>query len=492
MGKYLLVIDQGTTSSRVLFINKQGKALYKQQMEISLIECKDGRIVQNPEEIINSVKVLIEQAFLKSKIKPIEVEAIGITNQRETTIIWDRKTGKPIYQAISWQSKHTYPIAEQWIKEGLKEKVFQKTGLEINPYFSASKIRYILDQVKSCDDLMFGTVDTFLLYHLTNGKSFKTDVTNAARTMLFNIETLKWDDELLDLFKIPRFILPEVVANDSYFGDFVYDGVKIPIMAMIGDQQSSLFGHQAFLPGQLKCTYGTGGFILVNIGENIKLSKNKLLTTVAWQINGKTSYALEGSIFICGAIVQWLRDEMKIIRIPKESEKLSLNSSDNDVYVVPAFVGLGTPYWDSEVKAAIFNLKRKTTRNDIVRASLNSIVYQIEEILALLKEETLLETFEMSADGGASENNYLMQFQSDISNININQTEQKEVTALGAGYIAGLKTGFFKNTLELKRFQKIKKIFYPEMEAKERERLFSNWKQAVRSAQSFKLIKEEK
>ena len=357
--EYIIAIDQGTTSSRVVVVNKEGDVLFKEGMPIGIEETKDGQILQDAQEIIDSVRVLIDRIFKRHQIDPSQVKAIGITNQRETTIMWNKHTGKVYYKVISWQSKHTIDITNKWIEMGLEDKVLSKTGLKINPYFSASKIKYILNtQNLNIDDVMFGTVDTFLLWHLTNKKVFKTDITNASRTMLYNIHEEKWDDELLEAYKIPKSILPEVVSSDDYFGDFEYNGFKIPITAMIGDQQSSLFGHQCFNSGDLKVTYGTGCFLLLNTGDEPILSKNGLLTTPAWKFNGKTTYALEGSVFMGGAIVQWLRDDLKILNNASDSERLSLKSNTDDVYVVPAFVGLGTPYWDSDVRATIMGMNQ--------------------------------------------------------------------------------------------------------------------------------------
>ncbi len=488
--EYIIAIDQGTTSSRVVVVNKEGDVLYKEGMPIGINETKNGEILQDAQEIIDSVLVLLDRVFKRHQIDPKEVKAIGITNQRETTIMWNRHTGKVYYKVISWQSKHTIDITNKWIEDGLEDLVLKKTGLKINPYFSASKIKYILDNTNlNVDDVMFGTVDTFLLWHLTNKQVFKTDVTNASRTMLYNIFEEKWDDELLEAFGIPKQILPEVVDSDHYFGDYEYNGIKIPITAMIGDQQSSLFGHQCFNHGDLKVTYGTGCFLLLNTGEQPILSENGLLTTPAWKFNGKTTYALEGSVFMGGAIVQWLRDDLKILNNASDSERMALKSHSDDVYVVPAFVGLGTPYWDSDVRATIMGMNRKTNQFDIVKAALNSIAYQIEDVLGVLKKDTKHEINSISCDGGASRNNYLQQFQADISQLRVIQTKETEVTALGAAYLAGLKVGFWKDLTEIERNKKIKQLFYPRIDGKKRDRLYENWQKAVAATISFKPIK---
>lgn len=488
--KYIISIDQGTTSTRVVVVNQIGDVLHKEQLPIAINETKMGEILQDAQELIDSVLVLLDRTFKRYQIKPEEVAAIGITNQRETTIIWDKKTGKVLYNVISWQSKHTIDITNNWISKGYEKKVLEKTGLRINPYFSASKIKFILDTCKpNVDDIMFGTVDTYLLWHLTNKKVFKTDVTNASRTLLYNIIEEKWDDEILEMFEIPKSILPEIVPNDDYFGDFEYQGVKIPILAMIGDQQSSLFGHQCFKEGDLKTTYGTGCFILINTNSKPIFSSEGLLTTPAWKINNQTTYALEGSVFMGGAIVQWLRDDLKILKSANESEQMAQKSLTDDVYVVPAFVGLGTPYWDSQVRASILGINRKTNQFDITKAALNSIGYQIEDVLRILRKETNHKINSISCDGGASRNNYLLQFQANISNLRVIQTKETEVTALGAAYIAGLKAGFWKNIEEIERNKKIKQLFYPRIREEERTRLYENWLKAVHSTMSFRPTK---
>lgn len=484
---YIIAIDQGTASTRVVVVNGDGDVLYKEQLPIAINETRYGEILQDAQELIDSVLVLLDRVFKRHQINPLNVKAIGITNQRETTIMWNKYTGKVYYNVISWQSKHTIDITNQWIKAGLEELVLSKTGLKINPYFSASKIKYILDiTADNIDDMMFGTVDTYLLWHLTNKQVFKTDITNASRTMLYNIFEEKWDDDLLNAFGIPKSILPEVVASDDYFGEYEYQGVKIPITAMIGDQQSSLFGHQCFNEGDLKTTYGTGCFILLNTGDKPIISTKGLLTTPAWKYNGKTTYALEGSVFMGGAIVQWLRDDLKVLTTAHESEKMALKSISNDIYIVPAFVGLGTPYWDSEVRASILGMNRKTNQFDIIKAGLNSIGYQIEDVLEVLRKETNHEINSISCDGGASRNNYLLQFQADISNLRVIQTKETEVTALGAAYLAGLKVGFWKNLAEIERNKKIKQLFYSRIKESERDRLYSNWQKAVQATISFK------
>ena len=490
--KYIIAIDQGTTSSRVVVINKDGDVLFKEQMEISINEGINGEIFQDANEILDSVLILLDRTFKRHRIKPEEVSAIGITNQRETTILWDKYTGKPLAKAISWQSKHTSDIIDKWKDQGLEDIVFKKTGLTINPYFSASKIRYLLDMLDpDLDRVLFGTIDSFLLWHLTKGEAHKTDITNASRTMLYNIFDEKWDEDLLKAFKIPKSILPEVVPNDDYFGDYEYNGVKIPIYSMIGDQQSSLFGHQCFYKGNLKTTYGTGSFILVNTDKPI-LSKTGLLTTPAWKVDGKTTYALEGSIFIGGAAVQWLRDDLKIVDRASDTERMALKSTCENLYVVPSFTGMGTPHWDSDVRASILGITLKTNQNDIVKATLDSICYQIEDILQIFRNDIGLDIDSISCDGGASRNNYLMQFQADISDLKVIQTKEVEVTSLGTAYIAGLKSGFWKDIKEIERNKKIKRLFYSNISDERRKTLYANWQKAVQSTISFKPIKHKK
>lgn len=487
MKKYVLAIDQGTTSSRVVVVDRYGDILHKEQMALSQIAKKDGTILQNPYEIYETIETLIKRLFDRYEIHPEEIESIGITNQRETTILWEKTTGKILYQAISWQSKQTLSICEDWIKKGYENIVKRKTGLTINPYFSASKIKYILDLEKPNADVLFGTVDTYILWRLTKGKVHKTDVTNASRTMLYNLETKDWDDELLSLFGIPKRILPTIHANDHFFGYYQFKGEDIPIHGMIGDQQSSLLGHQCFLPGEIKNTYGTGCFMLMNTGQTPCFSKRGLLTTVAWSIKHETIYALEGSVFIGGAAIQWIRDKLEILDTAANSEKEALQSLDDDLFLVPAFVGLGTPYWDSNVRGSLLGLKASTTRKDIIKATLNSIAYQVCDILQVMKKEAKLPILSLAVDGGASVNKYLMQFQADILETKLIQNEEVEITALGAAYLAGLASGFWEDMETLKKNRKIAHIFYPLKSKKEARKLYKNWQLAVAATRQFKI-----
>lgn len=490
MKKYVISIDQGSTSTIVVVVDKMGDVLYKEQIELNLYHSKNS-ITQNPNEILESVNILLNRIFTKYNINPEEVSSIGITNQRETTILWDKITGKVIHNAISWQSNETIKIVNKWKKKGLNKIVKEKTGLEISTYFSASKIKFLLEKYKNkidINNIFFGTIDTFLLYNLSIEKNHLTDITNASRTMLFNIKDKKWDNDLLKLFEIPKNILPKVVSNDYNFGHYVYNNIKIPITCMIGDQQSSLFGHQCFEIYDTKVTYGTGGFLLTNTENNIIYSKNGLLTTIAWEINNKINYALEGSIFVCGSAIKWLRDELKLINNYDETSDLAKQSTDSNIYVVPSFFGLGTPYWEPNVKGTILGISKNTNRNDIIRATLDSICYQTNDVIDVIKKDLKNENIlKISTDGGSSRNEYLLQFQADISNTNILQTKEKEVTALGAAYIAGLKTSFFNNLNDIKKYNKINKIFFPSIDSKTRKQKIKNWKKAIKSTMSFKI-----
>jgi|SRR5690554_310811 glycerol kinase len=487
MKKYVLAIDQGTTSSRVVLVDRFGDVKHIEQMTIGQSFPFDGAVLQNAEEIYDSVVLLIDRMFKRHDVDPKDIIAMGITNQRETTILFDKTTGKSLYHAISWQSRQTEEITNKWIKKGYDDIVLRKTGLKINPYFSASKIRYILDRINAdVENVRFGTVDTYLLYRLTNNKVHKTDVTNASRTMIFNIETLIWDEELLQMFNIPKSILPEVCANDELYGYYNYNGIDIPIYGMIGDQQSALFGHQCFEPGEAKVTYGTGCFMLMNTGADIYYSDNGLISTIGWRMKNKTTYALEGSVFMGGAAVKWIRDRLGIIKNASETEKLAASSNDDTLYVVPAFVGLGAPYWDNQVRGSILGLKSHTTKADIAKATLNSIAYQVNDLLEVMDKDAEVNIQSISVDGGASENRYLMQFQSSISQVKLIQTAESEVTALGAAYLAGLASGYWNSFEELKKNRKIKQIFHPLLSKDEAKKRYEKWLLAVKATQSFR------
>ena len=489
MKKYLLAIDQGTTSTRAILYSKERKIFYKTQVEVKNFFPKEGYVEQDALDIYLSVLNVINDIITKTNISIDEIDSLGITNQRETTIVWDKKTGMPVYNAIVWQSRQSNSYCEKW--EKYKDLIHKKTGLILNPYFSASKIRYILDHIKDGQaraekgELLFGTVDSWLIYKLT--KNHYTDITNASRTMLFNINSLDYDDELLKIFNIPRIMLPEVLSSNDYYGDANIFGSKIKINGVAGDQQSRLFGQACFDVGSSKSTYGTGCFMLLNIGETPVYSKNGLLTTIAWKINNKVTYALEGSVFMGGATIQWLRDQIGLIQQASESEKYAKKvNNELGVYIVPAFVGLGAPYWDNECKGAIFGLTRGTTKAHLIRATLNSIAFQVKDIINVMENEGDCKIQTLKVDGGATANNYLMQFQADILNKDIILPEFIEVTALGAIYLAGLGSGYFSGLDEIKNLNKVEKIFKPQMNKEEINKLDKNWKKAIEATRLFK------
>lgn len=489
--KYILAIDQGTTSTRALIFSKSGELLYKSQQEVKCLFPIEGWVEQNALDIWLSVLNVVNDVFAKNNLTFDEIDSIGITNQRETTVIWDKKTGMPIYNAIVWQSRQSSIYCDKW--EKYKELIHSKTGLILNPYFSASKIRFILDHVKDGQqraekgELMFGTIDSWLIYRLTKGKVHKTDVTNASRTMFYNINSMEYDDELLKIFNIPKCILPEVCDCNSLFGYASIFDDRLKINAVAGDQQAALFGQNCFNKGDSKSTYGTGCFMLVNIGDTPIFSKKGLITTIAWRINGKTIYALEGSVFMGGATIQWLRDQLEIIKEAKETEELALKAkTDLGVYVIPAFVGLGAPYWDDECKGAIFGITRGTTKNHLIRATLNSIALQVKDIYDVMEVEGDLKVSVLKVDGGATANNYLMQFQSDILKKKIILPKCLETTALGVAYLAGLGCGFFNDINEIRHIHRCDKEFLPKMSDDEVNDKVSKWKKAIEITRMYK------
>lgn len=493
MKKYILTIDQGTTSTRAILFDKKGKKVCVKQMKFNQITPESGWVLHNPEEIYLTVLRVIKNLFNETNITPNEIDSIGITNQRETVVVWNKETNEPLYPAIVWQSRQSEDICNKLIQDGYTEIIHQKTGLFINPYFSASKIKWILDKfdsdcsLRNNNKLLCGTIDTYLLYRLTGGKSFKTDYTNACRTMLFNINTLKWDNELLDLFGVKESMLAEVCDSSSLFGYFNYNGVDIPITSMIGDQQSSLFGHVAFSKGSTKVTYGTGCFMLLNTKDEKIFSQKGLLTTIAYKLGDEICYALEGSVFVAGSAIQWLRDGLKIISSSSQSEEAATLVSDSlGVYFVPAFVGMGTPYWDNKSRGAIFGLSRGTTKEHLIRATLEAIAYEALDVLEVMEEEASLTIPEISVDGGAAINNFLIQFESDITNRRLIRPQELETTALGATYLAGLYTGFFKNLEEIEKLHEVDKLFMPNMDNEKRSYLVEGWKIAVKATQTFK------
>ncbi|HFE0807536.1 TPA: glycerol kinase GlpK [Streptococcus agalactiae] len=493
--KYIMAIDQGTTSSRAIIFNKKGEKIASSQKEFPQIFPQAGWVEHNANQIWNSVQSVIAGAFIESSIKPGQIEAIGITNQRETTVVWDKKTGLPIYNAIVWQSRQTAPIADQLKQEGHTNMIHEKTGLVIDAYFSATKVRWILDQVPGAQEraekgeLLFGTIDTWLVWKLTDGLVHVTDYSNAARTMLYNIKELKWDDEILELLNIPKAMLPEVKSNSEVYGKttpFHFYGGEVPISGMAGDQQAALFGQLAFEPGMVKNTYGTGSFIIMNTGEEMQLSQNNLLTTIGYGINGKVHYALEGSIFIAGSAIQWLRDGLRMIETSSESEGLAQSStSDDEVYVVPAFTGLGAPYWDSNARGSVFGLTRGTSKEDFVKATLQSIAYQVRDVIDTMQVDSGIDIQQLRVDGGAAMNNLLMQFQADILGIDIARAKNLETTALGAAFLAGLSVGYWESMDELKELNATGQLFQATMNESRKEKLYKGWRKAVKATQVF-------
>lgn len=491
MKEYILAIDQGTTSTRAIIFDKKANALFSAQKEVTCLYPKSGWVEQDPLEIWLSVIGVINELLVKANITMENIDSIGITNQRETTIVWDKKTGMPVYNAIVWQSRQSNEICDSY--EQYKDFIHQKTGLLINPYFSASKIRFILDHIKDgqkrADEgqLMFGTVDTWVLYKLTQGQTYATDVSNASRTMLFNIHDLCWDEELLKLFNIPKIMLPSVKPSSFNYGPASFFANNVNVCAMCGDQQSALFGQTCFDKGDSKNTYGTGCFMLLNTGDKPIISKHGLLTTVAWQIKDKICYALEGSVFIGGALIQWLRDELQIIKNSSESEDFALKVDDsNDVYIVPAFVGLGTPYWDNDVRGTMFGLTRGTNKYHLARAALEAIAYQCKDVIDVMEEESAIKIKNLKVDGGATANNYLMQFQSDILGCEISLPSCLETTALGVSYLAGLESGYFPSAKAIKENKSYKTTFKTKMSKEESQKRYSGWKKAIEATRLFK------
>lgn len=493
--KFIMAIDQGTTSSRAIIFNKKGEMVASYQKEFPQIFPKAGWVEHDANLIWNSVQSVIAGAFIESGAKPSQIEAIGITNQRETTVVWDKNTGLPIYNAIVWQSRQTAYLADELIDAGYKELFHQKTGLVIDAYFSATKIRWILDHVEGAQEraergeLLFGTIDTWLVWKLTNGATHVTDYTNAARTMLFNINDLQWDEEILEILNIPTTMLPEVKSNSEIYGttaSFHFYGGEVPISGMAGDQQAALFGQLAFEKGMVKNTYGTGSFIIMNTGEEALISKNNLLTTIGYSINGKVNYALEGSIFVAGSAIQWLRDGLKMIESSPESERLAEKSTNNDeVYIVPAFTGLGAPYWNSDARGSVFGLTRGTTREDFVKATLQSIAYQVRDIIETMQSDSGIEIPVLKVDGGAAMNDFLLQFQADILGIEIARATNLETTALGAALLAGLAVGFWRDMDEIRSLNATSQLFKPEMNNARKEQLYRGWQKAVAATQLF-------
>ena len=481
--KYIIALDQGTTSSRALLINEVGKLIDVKQKEFKQIFPKQGWVEHDPIEILNTQLEVFEE--LISTISLSDIISIGITNQRETTVIWDKETGKPLYNAIVWQDKRTSGICDQMKKDGLESYTRENTGLVIDSYFSATKIKWIIENVEGVktkineNKVLFGTIDTWLIYNMTSFKNHVTDYTNASRTMIYNIKNLEWDDKLCDYLKIPKSILPEVINSSSDFGNFNYNGFEIPIHGVAGDQQAALFGQSCFEDGMVKNTYGTGCFLLMNTGKNFKLSENGLITTLACTFDDKVNYALEGSVFIAGAAIQWLRDSLKVIGKASETEKIAQSIQKlHDIYVVPAFAGLGAPYWDMYSRGAIFGLTRDTGVDHIIKATLESLAYQTKDIIDVMEKDSDIKLKSLKVDGGACMNNYLMQFQSDLLDCEVLRPEIIETTAMGAGYLAGLQSNIWDKDQIIKN-QKIDRSFNPTINDSEREKMYRGWKKAV-------------
>ena len=486
--KYILAFDQGTTSSRAILFDKDINIISVAQKEFTQIFPKPGWVEHDPMEIWQSQIEVAREAVAKANIQPNEIAAIGITNQRETAIVWDKETGKPIYNAIVWQDRRTAGFCDELKKRGLEDYVKENTGLVIDAYFSGTKINWILDNVEGARQkahegkLCFGTVDTWLIWNLTNGKVYATDYSNASRTLVYNIKTLQWDKKLLQELDITAIGLPEVLPSSGIFGtthsDVFFD-TEIPIAGVAGDQQSALFGQCCFEPGTAKNTYGTGCFMLMNTGTEPVTSKHGLLTTIAWSLNGKIEYALEGSVFIAGAAIQWLRDGLKIIDTATDSEYFAMKVEDTGgVYVVPAFAGLGAPYWDMYARGGIFGLTRGTKKAHLIRATLESLAYQTYDILEVMEKDANIQLKSLKVDGGACANNLLMQFQSDILQVNVERPKVIETTALGAAYLAGLAVGYFKIE-DLSKNKPIDTCFEPKMKSEKREKIVKGWKKAV-------------
>lgn len=489
MKKYIMALDQGTTSSRCIIYDKTGEMISVAQKEFRQIYPEQGMVEHDANEIWSTQMTVAHEAMLKIGATYKNIEAIGITNQRETTVVWDKVTGEPIYNAIVWQCRRTAQYCDSLKEAGYTEMIREKTGLLLDAYFSGTKLRWILENVNGAREkaengqLLFGTVETWLIWKMTGGKVHVTDYSNASRTMMFNIHTLEWDEELLKLLDIPKVMLPKPVPSSMVYGEteeMLFSG-PIKIAGAAGDQQAALFGQTCFEKGQAKSTYGTGNFLLMNTGEKHVMSKNGLLTTIAWGLDGKVNYALEGSVFVCGAAIQWLRDEIEIIKDSKDSEAMATSVSDtNGVYVVPAFVGLGAPYWDPYARGAIFGLTRGANKNHLVRATLESMAYQCYDLLKAMSADMEYDIMSVKVDGGACANNFLMQFQSDVLNCQVERPRCIETTSLGAAYLAGLATGYYKGIDDILENWQVERTFKPCMKEKIREDHLKGWEKAVR------------
>ncbi len=496
MEKYILSLDQGTTSSRAILFNKKGEIVHVAQQEFKQYFPKPGWVEHNANEIWGSILAVIASCLAEANVKPEQVAGIGITNQRETAVVWDKETGQPVYHAIVWQSRQTAEICEELKAQGHDQLFRDKTGLLIDAYFSGTKVKWILDNVEGArekadrGELLFGTIDTWLIWKLSGGRAHVTDYSNASRTLMYNIHDLKWDEELLEILTVPASMLPDVRQSSEVYAetvDYHFFGCNVPIAGVAGDQQAALFGQACYEKGMAKNTYGTGCFMLMNTGEKAVKSENGLLTTIAWGIDGKVEYALEGSIFVAGSAIQWLRDGLRMFNNAAESEKYAASvASTEGVYVVPAFVGLGTPYWDSDVRGSVFGLTRGTTKEHFVRATLESLAYQTKDVLTSMEADSGISLKALRVDGGAVANNFLMQFQSNVLDVPVERPEIKETTALGAAYLAGLAVGYWESQEEIATQWNMDKAFTPDMAEAERETLYTGWKKAVNAARAFK------
>ncbi|MBD7983607.1 glycerol kinase GlpK [Sporosarcina sp. Sa2YVA2] len=497
MGKFILSIDQGTTSTRAILFDRQGKIVHTAQREFKQIFPQPGWVEHNPNEIWGSVLSVIASVLTESGHQPTDIDSIGITNQRETTIVWDKSTGQPIYNAIVWQSRQTQVIVDELREAGKEDLIRNKTGLQLDPYFSGSKVKWILDHVEGSreraakGELLFGTIDSYLIWKLSAGAVHVTDYSNASRTMLFNIHDLKWDEELCELLCIPMEMLPDVRMSSEIYANTdssVFFGAEIPIAGAAGDQQCALFGQACFHEGMAKNTYGTGCFMLLNTGDTPVQSDNGLLTTIAWGLDGKVTYALEGSVFVAGSAIQWLRDGLRMIQKAEDTEAYSQKVASTDgVYVVPAFVGLGTPYWDSDARGAVFGLTRGTEKEHFIRATVEALAYQTKDVLLTMEKDSGMTIDLLRVDGGAVSNAFLMQFQSDLLQIEVEQSAYLETTALGAAYLAGLATGFFDSCDSVEALWAKEKTYSPKMEIEKRDELYRGWTKAVEATRLFKL-----
>ncbi|WP_286814781.1 MULTISPECIES: glycerol kinase GlpK [unclassified Maribacter] len=488
--QFIISLDQGTTSSRALLVDHDGTIQGMVQKEFKQIFPKSGWVEHDPKEILDSQMMVLKE-LLEKEVKPSEIMGIGITNQRETTVVWDKNTGEPIYNAIVWQDKRTADICEHLKKSGLTEHVKKTTGLVIDSYFSGTKVKWILDNVEGAKkkaqagDLLMGTIDTWLVWNMTKEHNHVTDYTNASRTMIYDIVNLKWDDKMLKVLDIPKTMLPEVKPSSAHFGNYEIDGVKIPIAGIAGDQQAALFGQACFKKGSAKNTYGTGCFMLMNTGEKPQFSKNGLLATIAYGLNGKVHYALEGSIFIAGAAIQWLRDGLELIDHAKETEELANSiEGENPVYVVPAFAGLGAPYWDMYARGAVFGLTRDTGKAHLAKATLEALAYQTKDILKAMEDDSGIQLKNLRVDGGACANDHLMQFQADILDSEVHRPEIIESTAMGAAFLAGIEVGFWQQS-DIDESRPMNKIFTPTFDRVKRKRLYKKWQKAVERSKGW-------